>query len=155
MNPYATMGYGLMALGDALQNMAIKEQFLDNCMIANGWKPTTKEEVSITVETHAVVGSSPKSYQGTATGYLGGHGIIDVISADNNQCVGTFRYTQPGKGNGILRCSDGDSAEITFNALSKTSGYGEGISKKGQTIRFVYGVDGTARDKFLYGNDTR
>lgn len=151
MNPYATIGYGLMVMGDALQNMAIREQFLENCMIANGWKPTTKEEVSITVSTRALVGDNSTVYRGTTTGYLGGHGTIDVISADNHQCVGTFRYTKPGAGTGVLRCDDGDSAAIEFLSVTKTSGYGFGKSKSGQDVRFAYGMDDLSADAYLSG----
>lgn len=151
MNPYATIGYGLMVVGDALQKMAIREQFLENCMVANGWKPTTKEEVSITVSTRALVGDNATVYRGTTTGYLGGHGTIDVISGDNHQCVGTFRYTRPGAGNGVLRCDDGDSAAIEFSSVTKTSGYGSGKSKSGKAVRFVYGMDDLDADAYLSG----
>lgn len=141
MNPYATIGHGLMALGDAMQELEIRERFLENCMVANGWMRTTKEEVTITVPTRAIVGEPSKSYTGKATGYLGGHGTLEVASSDGRQCVGTFRHTKPGTGVVVLRCDDGDTAEMDFTTLSRTSGFGSGVSKMGRSVKFVYGND--------------
>jgi hypothetical protein len=40
-----------------------------------------------------------------------------------------------------MRCDDGDSARIEFQGISGFSGYGTGTTRKGNQIKFVYGVE--------------
>jgi hypothetical protein len=153
-NPYQSMGDGLAGLAATLDNIARREAFMNNCMVANGWRQISESEMSITVDTYARIGVNPvEEYSGKATGYMNGTGTIDMINEKKNQCVGTFRYDPSFKsGKGVVRCDDGDSAQITFTPITNTSGYGAGTTVTGRPLRFVYGVPPESRDKYLHGN---
>lgn len=152
--PYQALGDGLNSMADAFDNIARHETFIRNCMLANGWRQATASDISLTVDTYARVGINPTvDYDGKATGYLDGAGTINITSRDNNQCVGTFKYNEMRTaGTGIVRCDDGDSAEISFSPINKTSGFGGGVSAGGKPIRFVYGVPYDKREPFLFMN---
>lgn len=149
--PYQALGDGFSSLAASLDNIAQREQFVRNCMIANGWRNVSSSEVSMTVPTYARVGQDPVSeYEGTATGYPDGAGTINLRGPANSQCVGTFRYAPSfNGGTGVIRCSDGDSASIQFIKLTSSSGYGAGMTEKGRSIRFTYGVAADQRERYL------
>lgn len=150
-SPYQSLGDGLSSFADAMDNIAMREKFIGNCMTANGWKQIAASDVSLTIDTLARVGLNPQiEYTGKATGYLDGSGTIKLQSANNNQCVGTFKYdaTFTG-GTGVVRCDDGDSAQIIFTKLTNSSGFGGGTSLMGKPVRFVYGVPPELRERYL------
>lgn len=165
-NPYQSLGNAFSSMSDSLANMAMKERFMDNCMVANGWKKQTKpqvsitegvalsaSEVAITEPVFAKIGADEKVYKGTATGYSNRTGTMKMISPSNEVCVGNFRYTSSLGGNGTLICDHGDSASINFTKISTTSGriagYGSGTSNTGSPILFVYGIDEIEGAKYL------
>ena len=150
-SPYQTLGDGLSSFADAMDNIARREVFVRNCMVANGWKQIAASEVSSTLEIFARVGVNPHTeYTGKATGYLDGSGTITLQSAQKSLCVGTFKYdaTFTG-GTGVVRCDDGDSAQVIFTKLTNSSGFGGGTSTLGKPVRFVYGVPSEMREKYL------
>ncbi len=95
---------------------------------------------SISADVVGKVGRDGKTFRGTATGYMDRTGTIDMADADGNKCVGEFRYTGAKTGFGRLQCNDGRTANIQFNALSNTSGYGYGFASDGGPILFTYGL---------------
>ena len=148
-NPYQNLADAFISLGDTFENIAIKEQFMENCMVAKGWRRVDKNAIALTVSAYAIVGSKKAAYEGSATGYPDHTGTIKMKSADGSVCVGNFRYTHSRGGNGLVRCDDGASAKITFTAITNSSGYGSGTSNQGEVVKFVYGLEGEEKDKFL------
>jgi hypothetical protein len=135
--PYQELADGLNRLSDSIGNIAIREAFVRDCLIANGWRQATESEISLTVDAYARVGLNTEvEYFGKATGYLDGTGKINISSSENNQCVGTFSYntTRTG-GSGVVRCNDGDTAEIKFTSINNASGYGSGVSRLGKVCK--------------------
>lgn len=63
------MADAFSSLGDTLANIAIKENFMENCMVAKGWRKLEKNAVASTVSAYAIVGSKKAVYEGSATGY--------------------------------------------------------------------------------------
>lgn len=152
-SPYQDLSDGLNAWADLFGNIAKREQFVFNCMVANGWQQIAASDISLTVDTYALVGSNPTvEYHGKATGYLDGSGTINIQNAQMNQCVGSFRYNASRTGGtGVVRCNDGDAAEIAFTPINKSSGFGGGTTAAGKPIRFVYGVPPDQRERYLKG----
>jgi hypothetical protein len=147
--PYQNMGDAFGNLAAAFDNIARREAYVENCMIANGWNKRSESQMALSVTIYGKVGSANGLYEGTATGYPDGTGTLKIKNSANNVCVGTFRYITSTHGTGIVRCDDGDSVETTFSPLSSMSGYGSGTSKNGLPVRFVYGLDGDQREKYL------
>ena len=147
--PYQNLADAFKLLGDTLRNIGIKEQFMENCMVSKGWRRVEESKVALTVSTFAIVGSGEKTYEGSSTGYPDHTGTIKLRSTDGDICVGSFRYTSPRGGNGLVRCDDGASAEITFTAITNMSGFGSGTTDQGEVVKFVYGLEGEERDRYL------
>ena len=147
--PYQNMGDAFGNLAAAFDNIARTEMFVENCMVANGWSKLSEAQMSLSVTVYGRVGSAGGIYEGTATGYPDRTGTLKLKNSANNVCVGTFRYVTSSYGTGIVRCDDGDSVETTFSALSNMSGYGSGTSKNGLPVRFVYGLEGDQRERYL------
>jgi hypothetical protein len=147
--PYQNMGDAFGNLAAAFDNIARTEMFVENCMVANGWSKLSDTQMSLSVAIYGKVGSAGGIYEGSATGYPDRTGTLKLKNAANNVCVGTFRYISSSYGTGIVRCDDGDTVETTFSALTNMSGYGSGTSKNGLPVRFVYGLEGELRDKYL------
>lgn len=147
--PYQNMADALGSLAANFENIARREKFMENCMAENGWKMAQKRDLAMTVPTYALVGDAATSYEGTATGYIDRTGTMKVKSASGDICVGSFRYTSPHGGTGIIRCDSGDSAAIEFKGLSNSSGYGSGTTASGEIIRFTYGLNEDERKKYL------
>lgn len=147
--PYQDMGDAFGNLAAAFDNIARTELFVENCMIANGWNKRSEAQMALSVAIYGKIGAASGIYEGTATGYPDRTGTLKLKNAANNVCVGTFRYISSNHGTGIVRCDDGDSVETTFSALTNMSGYGSGTSKNGLPVRFVYGLDGEQREKYL------
>lgn len=152
--PHQALADGLSTFADAMGNIATREAFVRDCLQANGWSQVSESELALTVDAYAIVGTDPKiEYTGKATGYLDGTGTINLINGENTQCVGTFKYNKSFTGGtGVVRCNDGDSAQIEFLSIDNSSGYGNGISMKGKKIKFVYGVPKDKRNHYLLDN---
>lgn len=151
-NPYQSIGDGLDSFAAAADNIARRERFVQNCMVVNGWRQIATSDTALTIETYARLGTAPSvEYSGKSTGYLDGSGTIKLANTSGGQCVGTFRYdTQPSTGGtGIVRCDDGDSAQIRFTKINSSSGYGSGVSEQGKPLRFVYGIPAELREQYL------
>ena len=147
--PYQALGDGLINLGAALDNIAQREMHIENCMVANGWQKASKAQMALSVSAHAKVGNSGDLYEGSATGYPDHTGTVILKNSSSDACTGTFRYITQHHGEGLVRCTDGDSFEFKFSALSTMSGYGSGVSEKGNPFRFTYGLDGDQRKQYL------
>jgi hypothetical protein len=148
-NPYQSMGDAFGSLSATFADLAAREQFLANCLVANGWRQASSTDLALTVSAFALVGEKEIAYEGSATGYPDRTGTIKMISKAGNVCVGNFRYTSAYGGTGLVRCDDGDSANVSFTAVSNSSGYGSGKSGQGEVVRFVYGMEGEDRAKYL------
>lgn len=148
-SPYQSLSDGFYSLSSSLDNIVRREKFVENCIISNGWRKIQKEKLSVTSTVYATVGQTGEIYEGEATGYLDMTGTIKIKSASGNGCAGNFRYTSSLGGDGLVRCDDGQSAEITFKSLSNLSGYGEGTTDEGHLVRFTYGLDAKEREKYL------
>lgn len=148
-NPYQDLANAFASLGDTLHNRAIKEKFVENCMITRGWRKVEKDKLAVTVSAYALVGQKNTVYEGSATGFPDGTGTLKMKSKEGHVCGGHFRYTDSVGGSGLVRCDDGASAKFTFKAITTLSGYGSGKSNQNELVRFVYGLDGEKRDKYL------
>jgi hypothetical protein len=104
---------------------------------------------SVSANVVGIVGKSDDMFTGKATGYPDRTGTIEMESpVSNRRCIGEFRYTGERTGRGTLTCSDGQTANIQFIALSSTSGHGMGQTDRGEPIRFTYGL--TAQESRPY-----
>ena len=95
---------------------------------------------SVTAPVYGIVGDDGEVYTGTATAGMDARGSINLVNSRGVRCIGAFRYVTMDHGFGTLSCSDGDSADVQFNALSGTSGYGFGTSRSGRAVKFVFGL---------------
>lgn len=95
---------------------------------------------SVTVGVVGKVGQNTTIYRGSATGYMDRTGVISMASPEGTVCSGTFSYNSQSRGAGVLNCSDGQTAQVDFTALSGTSGYGAGTTNRDAPIRFTYGL---------------
>lgn len=95
---------------------------------------------SVTAAVYGIVGDDGEVYTGTATGGMDGRGSMNLSNSRGTSCIGTFRYVTNDHGVGLLTCSDGDQAQVQFNALSMTSGYGFGVSRSGRNVKFAFGL---------------
>jgi hypothetical protein len=81
--------------------------------------------------------------RGSATGYLDGRGSIEFKNTQNDsRCTGTFEYKSRGYkgwGTGSALCTDGTSADFTFDAATNSKGYGAGEDNMGRPFLFAYG----------------
>jgi len=81
--------------------------------------------------------------RGSATGYLDGRGTVEFKTTQNDiQCTGTFEYKRRGFngwGAGSASCTEGTSADFTFDAVTNSKGYGAGEDSKGRPFLFAYG----------------
>ncbi|MEL6980254.1 MAG: S1C family serine protease [Pseudomonadota bacterium] len=88
--------------------------------------------------------------EGSAIGYIGRTGSIDVASRDGSLvCDGSFAYTSSGGGNGKLFCNNAEAASIEFVKITSLSGYGHGITNEGRAIGFTYGLSQAESDRYL------
>ncbi|MCP9810263.1 trypsin-like peptidase domain-containing protein [Cyanobium sp. HWJ4-Hawea] len=121
---------------------------------------------SLTVPLIVFSGNS-EILRGSATGYLDGRGSIEFQSTQNDtKCTGAFEYKRRGYkgwGTGSASCTDGTSADFSFDAATNSKGYGAGEDSKGRPFLFAYGYseseakeiyDRLAGDKLQkYGNE--
>lgn len=89
-------------------------------------------------------------FTGEAVGYSDRTGTIDIKSVLNPdvRCVGRFRYVGSKVGVASVKCNDGHTAELDFNALSMLSGYGFGNSTRG-TASFTFGLTPEEATEYL------
>ena len=79
----------------------------------------------------------------------GNSGTITMHNASGKICNGSYHYLNSDlspylislTGVGAVRCSDGSSASFRFRSISKTTGYGNGTTSKGQKLNFTYGMN--------------
>lgn len=100
--PYQNMGDAFGNLAATFDNIARTEKYVENCMVANGWKKLSESQMALSVSVYGRVGTTSDIYEGTATGYLDGTGTMKLKNGANNVCVGTFRYITSAHGNGIV-----------------------------------------------------
>lgn len=76
-------------------------------------------------------------FQGGALRDIDGAGILSVTSNLGAHCVGNYVFTQPGKGGGTFRCSDGRTGPFEFVS---TGFRGTGIGSLGsKRFTFTFG----------------
>lgn len=151
-SPYQSMADALSSASADFADIARRENFIENCMISNGWTKVEESALSVTVKAYAVRKPDNVNYSGSVTGHIDRTGTIRVVGDHNEICVGTFRYTSVRGGDGIIRCDDGKSANISFVSVSNTSGYGVGTSDQGDRVLFVYGMDREEGRQYLTAN---
>jgi hypothetical protein len=139
--PYQNLSDAFGSLVATFEDIARKELLFENCMVANGWKRLSVSAVALREPVFAKVGPQSIMYEGIATGYLDSTGTMKMKNSSGNVCVGSLRYTTNWTGDGSMRCDDGDSARFEFQGISGFSGYGTGTTRKGNQIKFVYGVE--------------
>lgn len=77
---------------------------------------------------------SSETFQGSATGYVGGYGDLQVRSSRGTVCKGEFVYETERFGRGVVNCDDGRSGPFQF---SSTGSYGNGWGDLGSD-RFIF-----------------
>ncbi len=77
---------------------------------------------------------SSETFRGSATGYPGGYGDLEVRSSLGTVCKGEFVYETERFGRGVVNCDDGRSGPFQF---SSTGGYGNGWGDLGSD-RFIF-----------------
>ena len=108
---------------------------------------------SVTAPVYGIVGDDGEIYTGTATGGMDGRGTLTLTNSRGARCIGTFRYVTRAMdhGIGLITCSDGDQADVQFNALSMTSGYGFGTSRSGRSVKFAFGLSREEAAQYIGG----
>jgi hypothetical protein len=92
---------------------------------------------SLTLPVSGLVQNSSETFTGTATGYMGGAGQLEITSSNGATCKGTFVYVTPRQGAGTFRCSDGRSGPFNFVSTG-AAGTGQG-DLGGQHFTFTFG----------------
>ena len=82
--------------------------------------------------------SGSERFQGFATISKNGSTAVRMTNAVGVECVGNFPYAGKAKSKGELICTDGRVANMTFTALSRTSGYGYGTASDRTAIAFFF-----------------
>lgn len=93
--------------------------------------------------------TSSERFQGFATISKNGSTAVRMTNAVGVECVGNFPYAGRAKSKGELICTDGRVANMTFTALSRTSGYGYGTASDRTAIAFFFGLPEAEADAYL------
>lgn len=105
---------------------------------------------SVTAPVTGVLGNGGEVLKGTATGYADKTGTIFMESASGKlKCSGDYGYIGTSSGRGKLFCNDGRTADVQFNAITYTTGYGYGVASDGTAIRFTYGLSDDEGRRYL------
>ena len=81
---------------------------------------------SMTLPVRGSVQDSPETFQGTATGYMDGGGVLKMTSSAGVSCSGQFAYITRRNGEGVFQCDDGRSGPFQFVSTgSRGTGYGD------------------------------
>lgn len=92
---------------------------------------------SMTLPVRGMIQDSPETFTGSATGYMGGHGTLEITSTTGVKCTGDFVYVTPRQGSGVFSCDDGRSGPFEFVSTgSRGNGYG---SLGGKRFTFTFG----------------
>ncbi len=92
---------------------------------------------SMTLPVKGMVQNTDETFQGSATGYLGGSGDLQITSNTGVTCKGNFVYVTRRKGEGVFNCDDGRSGPFQFVSTG-SSGTGHG-DLGGQKFTFTFG----------------
>jgi hypothetical protein len=92
---------------------------------------------SMTLPVKGTVQNSDETFQGSATGYLGGSGSLEIISNTGVKYKGNFVYVTSRQGEGVFNCDDGRSGPFEF-VSSGTNGTGYG-DLGGSRFTFTFG----------------
>lgn len=89
-------------------------------------------------------------FLGEAKGNLDESGtmVLQSRSAPDMNCLGQSTFSAETSGTADIRCSDGVTAAIQFQRLSRTSGYGVGSSSRG-AVSFSYGLSSIESELYL------
>ncbi len=93
---------------------------------------------SLTLPVRGQVQNSEETFTGTATGYFGGGGDLQIVSNKGAVCKGNFVYVTSRKGEGVFNCEDGRSGPFQFVSTGK-SGTGHG-DLGGSKFTFTFGT---------------
>lgn len=77
-------------------------------------------------------------------------GIVSLDASDGSglKCMGRLRYTATRSGVILLQCSDGSEAQLNFNAVQETRGYGSGRTAKGP-VSLTFGFEAAEAAAYL------
>lgn len=75
-------------------------------------------------------------------------GTVSLESPYGLKCMGDLRYTASRSGSINLRCSDGTSVSLAFNALSETSGFANSQEAR-QPASLAYGLEPAQATAYL------
>ena len=92
---------------------------------------------SLTLPVKGMVQNTDETFEGTATGYIGGSGDLKIISNTGVTCEGNFVYVTSRKGEGVFNCDDGRSGPFQFVSTG-SSGTGHG-DLGGSKFTFTFG----------------
>lgn len=87
--------------------------------------------------------------EGTAMGFIGGVGFMDLSAPDGTKCSGDFTYTSDARGVGTLTCNTGERAKVKFTAVGSQTGYGDGVSDQGRKIVFAFALRESVAEVYL------
>jgi hypothetical protein len=93
---------------------------------------------SLTLPVHGNLVGADETFSGSATGYPGSRGILEVTSSGGATCSGEFVYETKSKGSGIFRCDDGRTGPFQFVSTG-VSGNGWGELSDNRTFVFSFG----------------
>lgn len=147
--PYQNLSDAFGSSVATFEDIASKELLFENCMVANDWEKTSASAVALTEPVFAKVAPEMIIYKGIATGYMDRTGTLKMKNNSGTVCVGSLRYRTNWTGDGSMRCDDGFSANIEFQGISGFSGYGTSATKKGNEIKFVYGIEEELIQEYL------
>jgi len=92
---------------------------------------------SMTLPVSGQMASGGEKFTGTATGYADGGGTLTIVSNKGRSCSGNFVYLTGRSGQGVFKCSDGQSGPFTFVSTG-TRGTGTG-EIGGKAFTFTFG----------------
>lgn len=92
---------------------------------------------SMTLPVSGQMEAGNETFTGTATGYADGGGTLTIVSNKGRSCTGNFVYVTHRSGQGIFKCSDGQSGPFEFVSTG-TRGTGTG-NIGGHPFTFTFG----------------
>ncbi len=92
---------------------------------------------SMTLPVKGQVQNSAETFSGTATGYIDGGGVLQVVSSKGAVCEGNFTYITSREGKGVFTCNDKRSGPFEFVSTgTKGTGFGD---LGGERFIFTFG----------------
>lgn len=92
---------------------------------------------SMTLPVRGMIQDTPETFTGSATGYMDGHGTLEITSSAGAKCKGDFVYVTSRQGSGVFSCDDGRSGPFEFVSTGKR-GNGTG-ALSGRRFTFTFG----------------